>query len=772
MDKKDKNNETITNTNIKTIDLNTRSKDDFLNYANAVNRARAIPLVEDNLKPIHRKILYTFYITKLTSDKEPKKSMATVGEVLKLSPHGDAATYGALVRLAQGWKLRYPLVEMQGNCGNLLGMGPAAARYTNAKLSKIGDLMLEDIDKDCVDFVPNYDESMEEPVTLPGKFPWLLCGNNSGIGVSLSSSIVSHNFTEVKNAIEYYLTHKDTCTVEDLMRFIKGPDFPTGGKIVNGEDLISIYKTGSGVLKMEPHYDIVKSGKNTKIIFHDLPYGVEINDGVKAPLKKYVVDNLESNGKDFENIDIKKAKDNFFDITITLSPKANIAACLNILLTKTQLASSVKVNNVVIKDNQIVCLNLRQMVEEYVNYRSNIIKKIAQNNYDKTNHKLTVVLGLQKCISDIDKLIAIIRNAESRNAAFSSLKKEFTLNDEQANAVLDMKLSKLSRLDVKELNDSEKNYESTLAQLKDRIDNEESRYEIIKKDLEEIKSTLGEDKRLTEITYGINPNYTHADANNTKMATEIPINAIKRIFYTYKDGRILETYNNIDELCAINLAYGVKEIIPFNAQAEIGPTVINNPIGAFVKSRGNKIVMVTKKGNIKVTLASEYKWKVGKKPEKLMKLHTDDELIFAGACTDEDFLILTNGRGALLKLSIKKLTIANKMTVGVKSGFDIITSACVAANSDNLVMISQELDGKSKGKIVSTKDLDVDNRGNKGQTIYKQTKWIINVTDRNCFYVGLNRGGTLEIDLDKLSVKGKTAAGITITNRINLKAAI
>ena len=281
----------------------------------------------------------------------------------------DSSIYEALVRLSQWWKLRYPLVTMQGNNGNIFGDKSAASRYTEAKLSEIGLLMVENTNKESVEFKPNFDASTEEPITLPSRFPWLLCGNNSGIAVGMSSDLVSHNFTEVANGIKYYIDHQD-CSIADLMQYIKGPDFPTGGKIINGEDLLNIYTTGRGAVKIMSHYDISKKGNKTVLIFHDLPYGVDIDNGIKAPLKKLVIDD---GYEVFEDINIEKVGNRQFDIKITLSKDADVAKCLEILFNKTRLCDSIKINNTVIINGEPQLLNLKEMIQYWVNYRSNII---------------------------------------------------------------------------------------------------------------------------------------------------------------------------------------------------------------------------------------------------------------------------------------------------------------------------------------------------------------------------------------------------------------
>lgn len=729
--------------------LDERSTLDFLVYANSVIKSRAIPSVEDNLKPIHRKILYTLYEEKVTPDKKTKKCATLAGAALKYSPHGDASVYGALVRMSQWWKLRYPLITVQGNNGNLLGDGPAAARYTECKLSPVGMLMLDDLNKGCVDMKPNYDNTTEEPVALPSRFPYILCGNNSGIAVGMSSDLVSHNYSEVAEGIKYYLDHKD-CSIADLMQFIKGPDFPTGGMILNGEELLNIYTLGHGAVKVAAHYDIAKKGAKTVVTFHDLPYGVEIDSGVKAPLKKLVLDD----GYDvFEDITMECVNDRNFDIKITLGKDADVAKCLEILFAKTRLSESIKINQTVIVNGEPRLLNLKQLIEYWVNYRSNIITRIARTDYDKTNHKLTVVIGLQKCMSDIDKLISIVRNASNSTAAKMSLMKEFELNDEQATAVLDMKISRLSKLDLTELDDSRKEHEETLARLKNIITDENIRYDMIKKDLDEMKKIIGKDERLTEIHYA-----RPVDG----VATDKPL--IREEYKIYSDGLHntvgLNTIEN--NLVDVVFAYSPKDIIGYNGAGEMGPItdLSVDLIGAAVKEKQTKFVTVTAGGNVKVSLASEYKFT--KHGEKMMKLKEGEHIVFAGFCDDDDYLMLFNGEKNVLKLAIKDLAVAGKMTVGVKSGFTQIAAAVIVKDGDNLLFVTSD----NKGKLTPVKDFSIDSRGNKGQMVAENTIVMRKFDNaRDSIYVIPKQGKAIAVARDKVSIKSRTAIGAAITNR-------
>lgn len=739
--------------------LDERTKKGFLVYANSVIKSRAIPSVEDNLKPIHRKILYTLWEDKVYPDKPTKKCATEAGRVLAYSPHGDASVYGALVRLSQWWKLRYPLIEMQGNNGNILGDGAAASRYTECRLSNIGMLMLEDLNKDAVDFKPNYDETTIEPITLPSKFPFLLCGNNSGIAVGLSSDLVSHNFTEVASAIKWYMAHKNECSVADLMQFIKGPDFPTGGIITNGEELLNIYTTGRGTLQIRPHYDITKKGAETAIVFHDLPYGVEIDSGIKEPLKKLVI---EEGYEEFKDIDVRKVGPHNFDIIITLNRSADVKKCLEILFNKTRLADNVKVNQTVIVNGEPRLLNLKDLIAAWVNYRSRIIARIAHNDYDKTNHKLTVTLGLQKCLSDIDKLINIVRSAENRAAAHKELKVAFTLNDEQADAVLDMKLSRLSRLDLAELNADEKELEETLAKLKDIIDNEETRYHIISDQLDEIKKVLGKDERLTEI---------HYTRPTVGVVSDKPI--IKKEWFITSDGVV-----GADELSAsaktkfvpsnlkqVVFAYQPEDIITYDADGFIYAAGKNDGaelIGGFVRAGKSKIVTVTANGNIKVSAASEYKFN---KAERVMRLKEDDALIFADECNDDDtILIYCAETEKVLRLNISDLPVASKLTLGVKTGFPSVSSAAIINDNDLLLSVND----KWQAKLVYGKDFNRgDQRGNKGQSVPEDNIRLIKFDDgRDSIYLMPKIGTPFAINRNKVSIKGKMSTGAALSTRM------
>lgn len=719
------------------MDINLKAKDDFLTYANAVIKSRAIPMAEDNLKPVHRRILYTMQEMKLTSDKKTTKCAKVVGACMAYHPHGDSSIYGALIRFAQWWKMRYPLVEVQGNMGNIIGDGPAAMRYTECKLSKIGDLMLEDINKNCVSFKPNYDDTLQEPTCLPSKFPNLLCNGNTGIAVGISCGLVPHNYNEVANAIEYYLEHLD-CSITELLNFIKGPDFPTGGKITNGEEIAAAYASGRGTFKVQGNYTIEKmSNGKTKIIFSDIPYMTELESGIISPIHKLV---QEDGYTEFDDAyyEITKGRPT---VTIVLNKGADLQEMLDLIFTKTHLAVSIKMENYVIIDGEPKLLNLKQLIQHYVSHRSNIISAIARNDLEKAVHKLTVVIGLQRCLSDIDKLVTLIRNANNRDAAKLAIQKEFTLSDEQADAVLDMKLSRLSRLDIKELEDDQKNLETLIEKYKDIINNQKTRFSMIRSQLEEMRAVCG-DSRLTKI-----------EVNQNNLPIE---EMVDKWFTVTPNGLVLNAVDN-NAIDYIKARSG-SEIFFYNKEGEMMPTRdADDCIGASTYGRKEYIVCVTKEGNVKLTRSDEHNFK---KKNKCIKLKDGDELVFCGEMSRQDFIMLFDGQ-KIMKIPYESLSVAGKLTQGVKSGLTNVVKALVVSDADIVLMVNN----KNQGKLTAVKDFGIDNRGTKGQSIAENTRWIVKATDRETFYLIPSAGKVLPFASSKLSIKAKTAVGASISTR-------
>ena len=707
------------------------AEENFLVYAGAVIKSRAISDVEDNLKPVTRRILWAMWENKLGADKHTVKCGKIVGDVMgKYHPHGDASIYDALIHLGQSWKMRYPLVYVQGNVGNILGDGPAAARYTECRLSKVGELMLQEIDKKPVNFRANYDDTLEEPVLLPSIFPNVLCNGSLGIAVGLSASLVPHNVNEVCDAITAVVNDPNV-SIDDIMMVMPGPDFPEGGLIVDGERLKSAYASGRGAITCRANYRLAKTGGRDEIIFTDMPYQVDIEPGVIVPLKKLV--NEESCDFFYDYQD--NTDDKHVEFHVILNKGVNPDMALALLYSKTKLEQTVKINNTVLVDGEPRQLSLIDMIKSYLGHRHTCLIRVATADKAKAEHKLTVVIGLQKCMSDIDKVIALIRNADNRQMAKNSLMKEFELNDEQADAVLDMKLSRLSRLDVQDLDKQQKNLEQTIAEQAEIINSQVKRNEIIKQQLADIKRTCG-DARRTKIQYEATEN-EHA----------MPM----REFFVYND-RVSDILPPAVGALQCLMTNSIQKVFTYSADGTAnGPS----KIGIAHADRAN-VITVTKGGYIKRTLSSEVQLN---KNTKLLKLKENDELLMAGTAHDTDFVLLLGNNDKLLKVAVSELSAATKLTQGLTTSLDGIKAAVIASPNDTILFV----DGENKGKLVSVQDFTTAARTSKGQTINEGNRFMLNVTGRETiYYTSNNKINSIDL-AKKVTIKSKTAGGATIT---------
>jgi Type IIA topoisomerase (DNA gyrase/topo II, topoisomerase IV), A subunit len=435
---------------IKKVPIEEEVKSAYIDYAMSVIAGRAIPDVRDGLKPVQRRILYSMYELGLLPNKPYKKSARVVGETLgKFHPHGDASVYDALVRMAQDFTMRYPLIEGQGNFGSIDGDPPAAMRYTEARLTKLAVEMLEDIDKNTVDMMPNFDASLEEPTVLPSKFPNLICNGTTGIAVGLATSIPSHNFTEVAEALKYLAEFPDA-TIEELFNFIKGPDFPTGGVITNTkEELIDIYKSSRGSITIKGKARIEKlPGNRQRIVIYEIPYQVN-----KVELIKKIAE-LVRTGKEKGISDLRDESDRTgIRIVIELKRDADAEKVLKKLYKSTPLEKNFPVNLTVLVDKQPRVLNLKELLQEFIKHRIEIITRRTLFELEKAENRLHIVEGLITALENADKVIEIVRSSKDTAQARELLTSQFNLSETQANAILDMRLSRFTSLETQKLKD-------------------------------------------------------------------------------------------------------------------------------------------------------------------------------------------------------------------------------------------------------------------------------------------------------------------------------
>ena len=438
----------VDNTVIYPVEINDEMKKSFIAYAMAVNVSRAIPDVRDGLKPVHRRILYAMNEMGNTSDKPHKKCARIVGDVLgKFHPHGDSSVYGALVRFAQDFAIRYPLVDGHGNFGSVDGDPPAAYRYTEARLSKLADEMLRDIDKETVDFSPNFDASLKEPDVLPARFPSLLVNGSDGIAVGMATNIPPHNLCEVIDASVALLNNPDM-TIEEIMQIIPAPDYPTGGVIMGTEALRQAYLTGKGgvVIRSKTEIEEDSDGK-TRIVVTEIPYQVN-----KAEMIKQIAEMIKN--KRLDGIqDIREESDRHgMRIVFDVKRDFNAQVVLNTLFKKTSLQSSYGINFLALVDGYPRVLNIKQLLENYVEHQKNVIYRRTKFDLAKAEERAHIIEGLVVALANIDEVVKIIKASKDREDASIKLQEAFLLSAAQAGAILDMRLQRLTSLEVEKLN--------------------------------------------------------------------------------------------------------------------------------------------------------------------------------------------------------------------------------------------------------------------------------------------------------------------------------
>lgn len=488
-------NEINNKTRIIPLELGGEMKKSFISYAMAVIINRALPDVRDGLKPVHRRIIYSMAEQGITPDKPHKKSARIVGDVLgKYHPHGDTAIYESMVRMAQDFSTRYLLVDGHGNFGSVDGDGAAAMRYTEARLGKISMELVRDMDKDTVDFYPNFDGSLQQPVTLPSRFPNLLVNGSGGIAVGMATNIPPHNLREVIDASIAYIDDPDI-SIDGIMEYIKGPDFPTGGQIIGFSGIKTAYETGRGIITVRAKYEIEDEKDHQNIVVTEIPYQVN---------KELLVHTIRELSKDKKIDGIVSANDesdsNGMRVVIELKKGANPNVVLNLLFKHTQLQTSFGIIMLALVDTEPKILTIKDTISEYVKYQKEIIERRTRFDLEKAEKRAHIVEGLLKALDVIDEVIATIRASRDGNDARNALMKNFDLSEVQAQAILDMRLQRLTGLERDRLTDEYNNLMSQIAYFKDVLSNEALVYSIIKDDLTEIKNKYGDDRR-TSIEY-------------------------------------------------------------------------------------------------------------------------------------------------------------------------------------------------------------------------------------------------------------------------------
>ncbi len=790
---------TLAMTNMIDIEVDEELKKSFIAYAMAVNVSRAIPDVRDGLKPVHRRILYSMHEMGLYNDKAYRKCARIVGDVLgKYHPHGDSAVYDALVRLAQDFSINFPLVDGHGNFGSVDGDPPAAMRYTEARMSKLAAEMLRDLDKETVDYYPTFDDTGMQPCVLPARFPNLLVNGSDGIAVGMATNIPPHNLAEVISGVIAQIDNPDI-TIDELMNYIPAPDFPTGAILMGRAGIKRAYRTGKGnyILRAKCEIEDFNSGNTTRtrIIVSEIPYQVN-----KAKLIENIADLVKD--KRVEGIsDIREESDrDGMRIVIELRKDANAQVVLNTLYKHTQLQTSNGIILLALVDGEPKVLNLKECIHYYIEHQKDVIVRRTRFDLNKAEERAHIVAGLVLALANIDEVIAIIKQSADKNVAAQKLTEAFELSDKQANAILEMRLQRLTSLEVEKLQEELAELERTIADLKDILANEQRVLDIIKADLTAIHDNYPSERK-TELSY----DYGEIDIEDLIEEEDIVISMthsgyIKRqpvaeykaqrrggmgvTAHKPKDEDFVEklfissTHDNILFFSSYGKVYSIKgyEIPEAQRQAR-GRAIVNllqieqdekiTAIIPLAKDTTGYIAMATRKGLIKKTALEEFEniRKVGK---IAIKINEGDELISVQFTTGDDEMIIASKEGKCIRFSEKDVRPMGRDTQGVKamnlSADDYLVDMLVIKPDCQILTITSN----GYGKRSDVEDYRLQGRAGKGikaGVFNEKTGWLVNlkiVNENEDIMVISNNGTIIRMHVADISMIGRNTQGVRI----------
>ena len=774
-------------------DLTKELSTNFIEYAAAVNCDRALPDAKSGLKPVAKRILWSAYENKRFSSKPHVKAARIVGDTMAAyHPHGDSSIYGAMVRLSQPWVMRYPLIDWHGNNGNIAGDGPAAARYTEARLSKIAEEgMLNGIKKNNVDFIPNYDETLEEPVTLPSTFPNLLCNPNTGIGVAMACNWAPHNLNDVAKAVFDYL--------DGITPMLDGPDFPTGGLIINKDDIPKIMKTGHGTVKIQARYNI----EGNKIIFYEVPYGETI-EGLVAQVGKACED------KEIEGIsDIHDESSKKIRIVVTCEKGVDPSSIVAKLYNKTNFQSSFSYNQVALIDKTPTELNLEDAIKIYVDHNLDCIIKECNFDLTKAEARLEIVNGLLKALEDIDNIIALIKASESAAAAKVNLIARYNFTENQAKAILAMRLSSLAKLEKVELEKEAEDLKDKILSLSIILNERNEQINILKVRLQGLVNKYG-DARRTELAQieitkeekekaEVIPEDVVIIVNNLNEVKRIPKKNFKvqhrrgvGVKTASESPRIMLATNTVDTLMIFTSEGKMYRLnvdkIPEGTNASRGvnlKTILKlddkEIIQEIASARGEKpadyVVFFTKNGLVKKTKFEEYVNTKKTTGIQAIKIKDNDELAFVRFMNDDEKIVLITEEGYAIKFTFSDIKPIGRLTSGVKGinlrDGDGITGAINFSSNDNyVVLITKE--GKSKRMSIS--DFTIQNRGGRGNMALKldpddYVAAALKASEEDAILIA-GKPNSICVPVKEISIQSKLGSGTKIIERSQVESAI
>ena len=789
------------------INIEEEMKSSYIDYSMSVIVSRALPDVRDGFKPVHRRILFGMMGLGNTSDKPYKKSARVVGEVLgKYHPHGDSSVYGALVRMAQPWAMRYMVVDGQGNYGSVDGDSAAAMRYTECRLRKIGEDMMQDLDKETVDMQSNFDDSLQEPTVMPTRIPNLLVNGASGIAVGMATNMPTHNLSEVIDACIAYIENNDI-EIEELMNYVKAPDFPTGGYIYGMSGVREAYLTGRGRVIMRARAEIETSSTHDKIVITEIPYGVN-----KAELIKNIAD--LANDKKIEGI--SNANDESdregMRIVIDIKRDANASVVLNKLYKMTLLQTSFSVNNVALVHGRPRLLNLKDMIKYFVEHRHEVVIRRTQYDLRKAKERAHILEGLIIASDNIDEVIRIIRAAKTPNDAIAGLIERFQLTEIQSRAIVEMRLRQLTGLMQDQLHAEYEEVMKMIAYYEEILSNDELCRKVITDELIEVKAKYG-DERRSEIVYSseeFNPEDFYAD--DEMIITISHMGYIKRtplseykvqnrggvgskgsatrdedflehmimatmhntmLFFTEKGKCFWLKVYEIPEGTKQSKGRAIQNLLNIEPDDKVKAYINLLDLKDYDYINSNYIVLCTKKGIIKKTTLEAYS-RPRQNGVNAITIKEGDQLLEAKLTNGENDIMIAVKSGKAIRFPESKVRPMGRTASGVRGIWmedddEAIGMVCVEPNNANILVVSEN----GFGKRSAIEDYRITNRGGKGVKTINMTEKtgnliaLIDVTDEDNLMI-INRSGlTIRLEVSSLRVMGRNTQGVKLINLRN-----
>ena len=787
------------------INIENEMKSAYIDYSMSVIVSRALPDVRDGMKPVHRRVLFGMNEMGNTSDKPHKKSANCVGEVMgKYHPHGDSSIYGTVVRMAQDWSLRYTLVDGHGNFGSVDGDGPAAMRYTEVRLSRMGEQMLQDLDSDTVDFQPNYDNTRREPVVLPTRFPNLLVNGASGIAVGMATNMPPHNLTESLNASIAVLENPDI-TTDELIKIIPAPDFPTGGTIYGYAGVREAYETGRGRVIIRARAVIEQEDNHEVIVVNEIPYGVN-----KAELIKYIAELVTE--KKLDGIaDINDESDaEGMRIVIKLRSDANSSVVLNKLYKMTQMQASFAVNNVALVHGRPKTLSLRELLQAFIDHRHEVVIRRTKFRLGKAKERAHILEGLIIASQNIDEVIQIIRGSASPDQARERLAERFDLSDAQTQAIVEMRLRQLTQLEQTKLEDEYKRLEEYIAELQRILDDPEVCKAVIKQELEEVREQFG-DARRTDIDYTAGDfNAEDFYADDDVVITISHLGYIKRTLLSEyraqhrgtmgsrggatREEDFIEHIYTASMHCSMlfftdrGLVYKLKVYeLPEGTKTSKGRALQNvlniepgDKVRAYIACKNledpefagsHYLLFATKGGVVKKTVLSEYS-RVLAKGKRAILLRENDCLIGVELISNDADILLAAREGKANRFKASTLRAMGRVSTGVRGMLlrgdnEVVGLIAMEPDSANDVLVVSE---KGYGKRTNLDAYRLSARGTMGVktlNVTERTGQLVAfeaVNDENDLMI-INRSGiTLRLRVADVRVCGRATQGVRLIN--------